>query len=362
MRIPNSFIFEGAPGWSLQCLLWIASRVRECIPDLSVSVFLVGGDPPINSDDPQVVYSHRALFAEVRQKLKAPWITVHERRATAEDYAHAAIWCYPTHLVEDGAVEMARLAQANGAIPIFNPVGILAQKVFAGIPIFGIPSLHPVAKCRYIYEAIALLANAAKQEEIRVPMMERSRDIPLDETEVIVSGAVKIEGWMSEQELRWLANVARASESVTEIGCWRGRSTFALLSACKGTVTAVDHWEGGKHEPSHIQEEARKEDLHAAFLSNVGHFSNLRVIKAASVDAAPKVQESDVIFIDGGHAYDEVRADIRAWRPKARRLLAGHDHDWPEVARAVKDELGPVEHGPGSIWFFVVEQEVANAA
>jgi hypothetical protein len=47
------------------------------------------------------------------------------------------------------------------------------------------------------------------------------------------------------------------------------------------------------------------------------------------------------MFLDGDHEYEAVVADIKAWLPKARRLLCGHDYghpDYPGVARAV-DEL-----------------------
>lgn len=360
-RNPHSILYEGAPGWSLQSFLWIAARTREYIPDLAVSVFLTSGEPPIRNDDPQVIFAHRAMFADVQKRLNVPWISVEHRRAEADDFERVAVWCYPTHFPEDGCIRTARMAQKHGAIPVFNPIGSLAQKVFAGIPIYGIPHVHPMAQCRYAYEIIGLLLNEALQERVRVPMMEIARQTD-DAVEDIITEATKIDGWMTEEELRWLAKVAGEADSFVEIGCWKGRSTYAVAASCKGTVTAVDHWLGGKDEPEHIRQIARSRDLHAEFLGNVGHFPNLKVIWEPSTEAAPFVEAADVIFIDAGHAEDDVRADIRAWRGKARKLLCGHDYDWETVQRAVHAELGPVEKGPGSIWFYVCEGEKSAAA
>jgi hypothetical protein len=45
-----------------------------------------------------------------------------------------------------------------------------------------------------------------------------------------------------------------------------------------------------------------------------------------------------------------VKADIEAWRPKARHIIAGHDyHVFPDVQRAVKDS-GITPHVEGNVW------------
>jgi hypothetical protein len=49
-----------------------------------------------------------------------------------------------------------------------------------------------------------------------------------------------IQGWMGSHELRWLHQTARELGSVVEIGCWKGRSTFALCSSGCPRVVAVE--------------------------------------------------------------------------------------------------------------------------
>jgi hypothetical protein len=71
-----------------------------------------------------------------------------------------------------------------------------------------------------------------------------------------------------------------------------------------------------------------------------------------SAKAASVLPESDVVFVDAGHGYQSVAADIQCWRPKCR-LLCGHDFnekDWPEVVSAVRKYFPTVANPVGSIW------------
>jgi hypothetical protein len=163
--------------------------------------------------------------------------------------------------------------------------------------------------------------------------------------------AEEVEGWMSPQELAFLKGAAENVESVIEVGSWKGRSTFALLTGCDGPVYAVDHWLGSEDERAGAHAEAATGAVWAQFMANVGQFPNLRVIRKPSLQAVFEAPEADLVFIDAGHRYDEVRADLRAWRPKASKLICGHDFDQPDVARAVREELGEPDGVVGSIWF-----------
>ncbi len=161
-----------------------------------------------------------------------------------------------------------------------------------------------------------------------------------------------IQGWMATNELQWLEEVARCVDSIAEIGCWKGRSTFSLAEHCPGPVYAVDHWQGSEDEREGPHREATERDVFADFMGNVGHFSNLRPRRGASTDVAPTLPMVDFAFIDAGHRYEDVVADLDAWGPKCLRLIAGHDYDYAGVGRAVKERYGDrVKAGPGSIWY-----------
>jgi cephalosporin hydroxylase len=53
----------------------------------------------------------------------------------------------------------------------------------------------------------------------------------------------------------------------------------------------------------------------------------------------------DVVFIDASHDYESVKADIKAWLPKIKDggIIAGHDIDFPEVWRAVRESFKEFE-------------------
>jgi len=152
-----------------------------------------------------------------------------------------------------------------------------------------------------------------------------------------------IVGWIRPIELKWLYNTAKGMSSVVEVGSWKGRSTDALLAGCDGTVWAVDHFKGSKTERDDFHKEATEKDISKIFLENVGHHKNLRLLKMDSLDAAKRFKDKsvDMVFIDGGHEYEEIKADIEAWLPKVKKLICGHDYGGG-IERAANELLGDV--------------------
>jgi hypothetical protein len=152
----------------------------------------------------------------------------------------------------------------------------------------------------------------------------------------------KIQGWMNDADLSWLFNTAREMDSVAEIGSWKGRSTHALLSGCKGTVYAVDHFLGSSGERETIHREAETRDIYKDFMKNVGSFKNLQVLKMDSAEAVKQFEDNsvDMVFIDAGHTYEEVLSDIKRWLPKAKKIICGHDRLYLQVQRAVREVFG----------------------
>jgi hypothetical protein len=136
-----------------------------------------------------------------------------------------------------------------------------------------------------------------------------------------------IEGWMDNKELTFLYNFAKISRSVVEVGSWKGRSTHALLSGCKGQVFAVDHFKGSASQVGLMHKEAVENNIYTDFMKNVGHFPNLVVLKEDSCIAAKRFPKHsmDLVFIDGEHDYEGVKGDIQNWWPISRKFIVGHD-------------------------------------
>jgi hypothetical protein len=158
----------------------------------------------------------------------------------------------------------------------------------------------------------------------------------------------KIEGWMTQGELDWLYSKSQQMDSVAEIGSWKGRSTFALLSGCKGPVYAIDHFQGDPN--SERQKVAKEEDIYEVFMKNVAHFPNLKVMRMSSLEAADKMDGNkiEMVFIDGNH--DDASSDIQTWLPKTTKLICGHDYNRESVRKAVEEKFGEVKTFQ-SIWF-----------
>ncbi len=166
-----------------------------------------------------------------------------------------------------------------------------------------------------------------------------------------------IEGWMLMEELQYLYELGKKYETIVECGSWAGRSTDAFLSGNKGTVTAIDSWLGSSEVKDSTNWMAKERDMFEVFKKNVGSYPNLKIIKKLGLEAANDFEDEsvDVVFIDMGHTYSEVKADILAWKSKVKKggILCGHDYmpnTWQEVIEAVDETLGKPDELHGTIW------------
>lgn len=151
-----------------------------------------------------------------------------------------------------------------------------------------------------------------------------------------------IKGWMFPEQLKWLFNNAKRVNSIVEIGSYKGRSTHALLSGCEGTVWAVDPFKDFNNN----------EDYYPEFWKNVGGFKNLKVLKMKSEEATKQFEDKsiDMVFIDGGHTYEEVKQDIELWLPKTKKIICGHDYQGDDVKKAVDEKFKNINVHE-NIWF-----------
>ena len=158
-----------------------------------------------------------------------------------------------------------------------------------------------------------------------------------------------IDGWMLPEQLGWLFNAAKEMKSIVEIGSWKGKSTHALLTGCKGTVHAVDIFNGS------MKKDVSGDEQYEEFMRNVGHFKNLEIYRMPSAEAVKKFKDKsiDMVFIDGGHTYEEVKQDIEMWLPKTKKLICGHDYQGADVKKAVDEKFKNVDC-VDNIWFKVL--------
>jgi MMP 1-O-methyltransferase len=144
---------------------------------------------------------------------------------------------------------------------------------------------------------------------------------------------LSIEGLVAPSECRLLHRLARegGGGEIVEIGSYRGRATAALAFGSRAgagaTVHAVDpHTStvgvlGQRYGPA-------DGEAWRANIARAGVGSLVREVARASPEAASGwVDPIELLFVDGDHAADAVRADIAAWAPFVVRggRLALHD-------------------------------------
>jgi predicted O-methyltransferase YrrM len=190
----------------------------------------------------------------------------------------------------------------------------------------------------------------------------------------LISRAVRegeaIQGWMSSEELQWLARRAYESNVVVEVGSWKGRSTKAMAVATPGVVYAVDHWKGAANPADATTLEVRERGSEAVrneFFTNLSSEIKSGKVVAVEQDSSKAAAQlasilrgrgADFVFIDGDHEYPSVRRDIESFLPLVRRRgrVSGHDlaPGFEGVEKAVREFIPDYSSAVGSIWQKVV--------
>ena len=157
---------------------------------------------------------------------------------------------------------------------------------------------------------------------------------------------------------KWLATVLPQGASFVEVGVFLGRS-LAHLGTLRPDLGlyAVDAWEMQEAHEHTWYRDKYGPTMWEAFNSGMrahapGVLARLHVARGSS--RAPTIA-ADCAFIDAGHDYPDISADIAHWRPQVRPggYLCGHDFGHVDVRRAVREVCGQPDMGPdtpGCFW------------
>lgn len=168
-----------------------------------------------------------------------------------------------------------------------------------------------------------------------------------------------IHGWFMAKQL-YADAVAGAQDGdiFVEIGAWKGRSAafmaVEIINSGKAiTFNVIDHWKGSDHPDHHFDPDVVGGTLFDTFKRNLSPINEhnrrgliLNPIRLPSQTAVHQFTDNSLtfVFIDGEHDYENVKADIAAWKAKVRPggVLAGDDYGnhFPGVIQAV-DEMLP---------------------
>jgi len=149
---------------------------------------------------------------------------------------------------------------------------------------------------------------------------------------------------------------------MVEVGSLEGISTL-LFAGCVNTVYSVDCYDYKVPETGRIPEHDQMfVEAERMFISRTKDVPNIIKIRKTSVEAAKDFEDYslDAVYIDAEHDEENVRADIRAWRPKIKRggILSGHDFVLPHVGRILVEEEGfepaRITISPDTSWAVVI--------
>lgn len=213
-------------------------------------------------------------------------------------------------------------------------------------------------------------------------LLNRNRAILKDRYQATINldRARTIEGFMSDEEMTWLGSKAIKNKVIIEVGSWMGRSSRAigdnLGEDC--ILYCVDHWQGSlseKFDPNSSHGKAFYMDgdyAYYTFLNNnrdlieKGKIIPIRMHnKSAATYFKENKIKADMVFIDAGHAYEEIKEDIKNWLPLVKEggTICGHDFypdgwTWGGVKKAVEEAFPLAKVAPStSIWYHTVTKE-----
>lgn len=122
-----------------------------------------------------------------------------------------------------------------------------------------------------------------------------------------------------------------------EIGVWRGEFSRILLDTLKPEhLTLVDPWPSPDVAPivypGEVRDKNAADDVYNYVVSQFGSDPRVSILRKDSLEAAPTFADGslDWVYVDGLHFVDDVRADLKAWRPKLKPggVLCGDDYYW----------------------------------
>lgn len=138
--------------------------------------------------------------------------------------------------------------------------------------------------------------------------------------------------------------LAEATEGATfvEVGCWQGRSAAYLgvsivNSGKRIALHCVDRWQDPTVPSLREVFESNLARVVSAGLDLTLHQTESHLAAAAFAD-----KSLDFVWLDAGHGFEDVRADLMAWLPKLRfgALIGGDDWNFLGVSAAVREILG----------------------
>lgn len=176
---------------------------------------------------------------------------------------------------------------------------------------------------------------------------------------------IDLQGWNSQHHIFYDMVKELLPKTIIEVGTWKGASAIRMAESCRSfmldtKIYCIDTWLGAEEFWTRFADTKERDlmqrngypQIYYQFLSNVFHKGYENVIQPipATSFIGAKIFEhygikADLIYIDGSHDYDDVKADIKAYKEllNPNGIMFGDDYGWPSVSDAVKESFSYTE-------------------
>ena len=111
--------------------------------------------------------------------------------------------------------------------------------------------------------------------------------------------------------------------TIIEVGSYMGESSVIFAEEFPfGKIICIDPWKGG-YDENDSASNADYKDVEEQFDLRTKEYDNIYKVKDSSLDY---YKPCDVVYIDGVHTYEGVKADLLHWLPQCTRVICGHDY------------------------------------
>ena len=175
---------------------------------------------------------------------------------------------------------------------------------------------------------------------------------------------LQVRGWASTGVAFDIAIDEVNPKLIVEVGTWKGASAINMANIClqKGSdfeivcidtfLGSVEHWTDA--DPTLLKPNLKngRPNIYEQFLSNVIHSGltdHITPFPIDSINGGLVLKKlgvlADLIYIDAGHEYESVSADLKLYKDIVRPggVLLGDDWFHGPIKDAVRDVLGDVE-------------------
>lgn len=169
-----------------------------------------------------------------------------------------------------------------------------------------------------------------------------------------LAGAFRIKSHLTTQERVHLNRLANNKAHILEVGSYIGASACCFGAEIKrigtGKIFCIDTWNNDAMSEGN-------RDTFSEFSKNTAPFSEFIIpVRGFSTEVVEQVARQanhlDLLFIDGDHSYEGVKADWEAYKHflKPGSLVVFHDYGWAEgVKRVIEEDAKPMVSSFGSL-------------